>query len=81
MNKPAIPFPSNNNVPVIGQPFTLVSVRVPMDAQLTCNCGGADTTVTILASVAAACPGCKKVYNALFNPTNGRIEMQIGMPA
>ncbi len=80
MTKPAIPFSAQQHVPVIGQPFTLHEVYVPANARLTCNCGGAETQVEIVASVAAACPSCHKVFNARFNPTNNRLEFQIAVP-
>ncbi len=78
-NKP-IPFPMTARTPIVGQPFTLSSVWMPVHAILTCNCGGSDTKVSIVGSVAGQCQSCKKTYNAAFNPTNGKIEMQIGTP-
>lgn len=68
-------------MPIVGQPFTVKTLGVPMNMSLTCNCGGADVDVVIIASVSAACPSCRKVYNAIFNPQNGQIQMQIGVPA
>ena len=76
-----IPFQVPTGVKIVGQPFTVTGVAVPMNMTLTCNCGGAETTVTILGSVSAPCPSCGKVYNAIFNPTNNQIQMQIGVPA
>lgn len=75
----AIPFPTAPPMGghIIGQPFTVTAAGVPMNMQLTCNCGGENTDLTIAGSVPAQCPSCQKTYNALFNPTNGKIEMQI----
>jgi hypothetical protein len=78
----SIPFSKQQSgVAIVGQPFTIVSVGVPMNVKLTCNCGGPDTEVLIVGSVAAACPSCRKLYNALFNPQNGQIQMSVGLPA
>lgn len=80
-NSSAKPIPFlNQNVPMVGQPFTLRAVSVPMNATLTCNCGGEDTAVTILNSVAAACPSCRRSYNAAFNPLQNKVEFQIAIP-
>jgi hypothetical protein len=79
-----IPFrtPPPSGGHIVGQPFTMTHCGVPMNLTLTCNCGGeGDRTVNIVGSVPATCPGCAKVYNALFNPSTNQIEMQIGVPS
>ena len=79
--KQPIPFPmASPGTPIIGQPFTITSVWMPVHATLTCNCGGEHTQVSIVGSQPGQCSSCKKTYNALFNPTNGKIELQIGVP-
>jgi hypothetical protein len=67
-------------VPIVGQPFTLTGIAVPVNATLTCNCGGADVAVTITMSTSMACPSCRKRYNAVFNPLQNKIEFQIAVP-
>jgi hypothetical protein len=67
-------------VPIVGQPFTLKTIGCPVNATLSCNCGGAMTDVTIVASVAAACPSCQKVFNIGFNPTTNKLEVLVGLP-
>ncbi len=67
-------------VPIVGQPFTLHSVMCPVTATLSCNCGGPDTAVNIVASVAAECPSCHRVYNFAFNPTKNQLEVQMAVP-
>jgi len=63
-------------VPIIGQPVTIISASIPVNAQLRCNCGLAeDTTVPIIASVPAACPGCKRVFTARFDPSTGQVQI------
>jgi hypothetical protein len=81
-NGKPLPFqaPSAAGAHIVGQPFTVVSLGVPMNMNLTCNCGGPETAVAIVNSVPAACPGCGKVYNAIFNPQNGQIQMSVGVP-
>lgn len=70
----------NKQMPVVGQPFTLVSVSCPMNAVLHCNCGGAETDVAIVGSVGAACPTCGRMFNLAFNPTTMKVECVIGVP-
>jgi len=77
--KPPLPFP-HAAVPVVGQPFTIASIYCPINATLACNCGGDDTTVTIVMSVPAACPSCGKTYSAAFNPVTAKIELKINAP-
>ena len=67
-------------VPVVGQPFTLVSVSCPMNAHLRCNCGSTNADVSIVGSVGAACPSCGKMFNMAFNPTTMKVECVIGVP-
>ena len=78
MSQP-IPFP-HTQTHIIGQPFTLHTAWCPVNMTLTCNCGGVETSVTIVGSVSAACPSCRRVYNAGFNPTTGKMEMSVGVP-
>lgn len=77
--KAPLPFP-HTGVPVVGQPFTIASMYCPINATLTCNCGGAETTVTIVGSEPATCPSCGKTYTAGFNPVTAKIEIKIALP-
>jgi len=74
------PGPNVVGVPIVGQPFTLTMARCPVDATLTCNCGGADAAVTITASVQAACPSCGRQYLLAFNPTTAKLEVYVNSP-
>jgi len=80
-NKP-LPFPASTSTPIVGQPFTLLSILVPVTAVLKCNCGaeGGDTTVTIVQSVSAPCPGCQRVWNVALNPTTMKLEFAMALP-
>jgi len=68
------------NIPILGQPFTIVALSVPVNAQVRCNCGGAETDVAILLSVPAACPSCRKVYYVAINPATQQVEVAMSLP-
>jgi len=67
-----------NNVPIVGQPFQVTSIGIPVNATVTCNADGEN--LTIANSAPATCPGCGKVYNLVFNPTNGQLQAIVQMP-
>ena len=81
--KAPIPFQAPAGTPLVGQPLTVLSVGVPINMTLTCNCTtDADRAVLVInLSTPVTCPVCGKQYNALFNPQNGQIAMQVGLPA
>lgn len=67
-------------VPILGQPLTLHELSLPVNAVLTCNCGeAADTRITIIASAAAQCPGCRKIYNATYDPSTGQVKFAVAV--
>ena len=76
---PVKPLPPG--VPLLGQPFVIEAISVPVNARLRCNCGGPDVLITVVASAPAPCPSCRRVYFITLNPTNQRIEAQIGQVA
>jgi len=80
-SKSPIAFPSRaaHEIPVLGQPFTFTQCFIPVNATLTCNCGGLPELcqVTIVGSVGAACGHCKKEYNVAFNPTSNPPGLQV----
>ena len=67
-------------IPVIGQPFTLEAVSVPMHARIRCNCGGTDALVEIVQSVAAPCPSCGRQFNVTYNPVEQKVNVQMLVP-
>ena len=75
--KPVRPFSQAVSVPMIGQPLQLLRVRVKADADIRCACGG---EVSVVDSVAVACPGCGKLINAGFNPLTAKLECMITTP-
>lgn len=75
-----VPFQKpNSNVPIVGQPFTLMELIVPVHVTLRCNCGGDDTIVKVLNSQPAPCPSCGTVYAPAFQ-VNGQLQMAMGKP-
>lgn len=72
----------NGQPHLVGQPFSIHTLMVPVSAVLTCNCGGPadDTKVEITLSVAAACKSCGRQYNAAFNPQKNAVEFSIAVP-
>jgi len=81
--KPPIPFQAPAGTPLIGQPFSILTVGVPMNMTLTCNCGAADErpVLVVQMSAFAVCPTCRKQYSAFFNPQTGQTHMVINAPA
>jgi len=70
-----------SNVPVIGQPFQLLSASIPVTATLRCNCGGGDgVIVEIFDGTPTACGSCGRRYTPIFNLTNGQLQVQIEVP-
>lgn len=68
--------------PLVGQPFQILTIGIPVNGTIRCNCGGDSehTIVTIVNSSPAACSRCRKVYHLVFNPMNGKLNVQIGIP-
>jgi hypothetical protein len=79
MNKNAGPHPTAfERAALIGQPFTLANLSMPISGTLTCNCGGPDTALVIVASAPVTCPCCHKTFVVAFNPQNGQLTVAIG---
>jgi hypothetical protein len=73
--------PGAERVPIVGQPFTVISMQgIPIDVVLKCNCGGLVTEVRIVQSQPAACPTCRRQYAAVFNPATSKLEFRLGIP-
>lgn len=72
MNMPA---PTGGHL--LGQPFTLSNLSIPVNGTLTCNCaiahGGVGTAVPIVVSAPVECPSCHRTYVVQFNPSNGQL--------
>jgi len=75
------PAPAPAGVPIVGQPFTLAHLSLPMNGQLTCNCGGASAPLVFVASAPVRCPACARHYTVLFNPANGQIQVLTAIDA
>ncbi len=75
----SIPVPAPNGGHIIGQPFTLSNVSIPVNAMLTCNCLPNGEQLQILASAPAQCPMCQKTYIVALNPQNGQLTVAIAV--
>jgi hypothetical protein len=76
MNNQAASNPAG--VPILGQPFTLAHLTLPVNGLLTCNCVVPGVPLHILASAPVTCPGCQKTYLVAFNPQNGQLTVAMG---
>lgn len=74
-------FAAPASTPIIGQPFTFLTLLIPVSATLACHCGGADTTVTIALSTPGVCPSCRKTYNVGLNPSTMQLEIAMSVAA
>lgn len=78
----AIPFPQPpNGGHILGQPFTLSNLSIPVNATLACNCTMPPSELQIVASAPTQCPRCRKAYIVVFNPQNGQIQVAIAAEA
>lgn len=55
-----------SNVPIVGQPFQVTAIGIPMNAAITCNADAEKLTINM--SQPVTCPSCGKIYNLVFNP-------------
>lgn len=76
--------PPSHGAHLVGQPFTLSNLSVPVNALLSCNCacvhGGVPTNIPIIGSAPAECPSCRTIYVVGFNPQNGSILIAMTKP-
>lgn len=71
----AIPFPTPQGGHIIGQPFALSDLSVPVNVTLTCNCAVPSSVLVIVASAPVKCPACSKTYLVTFNPQTGQLSV------
>lgn len=78
-----IPFNASAPAPVgghiLGQPFTLSAVNIPINGKIACNCTQPPSEMTIVASAPVKCPVCEKTYVVAINPANGQILVAISV--
>ena len=68
------------NVPIVGQPYTLLGGF--LTAMIVCHCGGARVEVLISGHVPGVCPSCGRQYviqRGEVNNETGQIGCVIGM--
>lgn len=68
------------NVPIIGQPITVLGVGVPMNMDLKCNCQSDNEVLQVRNSAPVQCVNCNKTYNALYNPSTNKVDMHVTLP-
>jgi hypothetical protein len=68
-------FPQHGHI--LGQPFTLSGLSLPVNVTVTCNCAQPPSEIVILASAPARCPACQKTYLVAFNPQTGQVTVGI----
>ncbi len=71
-----IPFPQNGGH-ILGQPFTISNVAIPINATLTCNCTQPPAEMQVVSSAPVTCHECQKTYLVALNPSNGQIVVGI----
>ena len=70
-----------NNIPIIGQPFTLKSWTA--NVLIVCNCP-AKEPVILTGDAMAQCPACQRTFQVqgmVIDPRTGQINFQIAMHA
>lgn len=58
---------------LLGQPFTLSNISIPVNATLACNCAQPPSELRISAGASVTCPVCQKTYAVVFDPQSGQI--------
>lgn len=63
-------------VPMIGQPFTVKAVGIPVNVAFTCHCPGGDpeAVLEILLSEDVTCPACGTVYTAVYDVATKTVQ-------
>jgi hypothetical protein len=76
----SIPFPAPNGGFILGQPFTVSNVSIPISAIICCNCAVPPSQLQIVASAPVVCPACQKTYTVALDPKNGQLTVAIAVP-
>ncbi len=58
---------------LLGQPFTIEQVSVPVNAILTCHCAPSSPPMAVHAGGPVRCPVCQQVYTVAMHPQTGQI--------
>lgn len=86
MSVKPFPVPAPQGGHLLGQPFTIANLAIPVNATIACNClcasGGAPTVLQVLASAPVQCPSCQKVYVIALNvPPNSQLSVAMSDPS
>jgi hypothetical protein len=73
-----------DDVPVVGQAFTVIPHCAEASTPITCNCGGAQTSLRVTTAHMTKCPSCDKVYQIAKLSYDGQtkrwaIQMAMGI--
>jgi hypothetical protein len=64
---------------LLGQPFSLSNVTLPVNATFTCNCLQPPSEMQVVASAPVRCQACQKTYVVAFNPQNGQLTIAVAV--
>jgi len=66
---------------IIGQPFSVSNLSIPVSALFTCNCVPGNAPVAVVNSAPVTCPACTKTYVLGLNPQTGQLMVGMTEPA
>lgn len=82
-----VPFRPPNNTPpppqggpLVGQPFRIDNLSVPVNASFTCTCDPTNVAMPIVMSAPVHCEKCQKTYVVAINPLNGQLLVSVTIP-
>lgn len=74
-----IPFPPLAGGRILGQPFAVSNLSIPVNVTLTCNCALPPSELQVIASAPVQCQACRKTYIVTLNPANGQVLVAVGV--
>jgi hypothetical protein len=73
------PSPAPSGGHLLGQPFTLSNLSIPVNVTFACNCAQPPSEMQVINSAPVTCPACQKTYIVAFNPQNGQITVSLAV--
>ncbi len=75
------PFKQPPGVPILGQPFQIANLSIPVNCHFTCSHGhAAGEPIPVTLSQPITCPQCRRSYALALNPTNGQVMVLMSEP-
>lgn len=59
---PAHPFQAAPGAHILGQPFTVTKINVPVTCEVTCNCVPGNTPIPVTLGTLFTCPACGHTF-------------------